>query len=87
MTHFAGIFPILQTPFDDDGGMDLESLRSEIAFCLEAGVHGLVIPANASEFFTLSDSERMCLAEVLLGEDECPSSLAPAASPHRSQWN
>ena len=65
-TRFHGIVPILQTPFDDSGGLDLDSLRNLIEFCLRAGVHGVVIPANASEFFTLSDAERMRVAETTL---------------------
>jgi len=65
---FHGIVPILQTPFDDAGALDLDSLRREIEFCLQAGVHGVVIPANASEFFTLSDAERMRVTEVALEE-------------------
>lgn len=68
MTRLAGIFPILQTPFDETGAIDLASLRREIAFCLRAGVHGVVIPANASEFFALSDAERLEVAEVTLAE-------------------
>ena len=39
MTRFAGIFPILQTPFDESGAIDFQSLRREIDFCLRAGVH------------------------------------------------
>lgn len=70
MTRLAGIYPILQTPFDDDAALDLESLRREVAFCLRAGVHGVVIPAIASEFFVLSDAERMQVAEVVLKEVE-----------------
>lgn len=66
MTRFAGIFPILQTPFDESGAIEIESLRREVDFCLRAGAHGLVIPANASEFFTLSDAERFQLAEAVL---------------------
>jgi 4-hydroxy-tetrahydrodipicolinate synthase len=66
VTRFAGIYPILQTPFDDGGAIDFESLRREVDFCLRAGAHGLVIPANASEFFTLSDAERFQLAEAVL---------------------
>lgn len=66
MNQFAGIYPILQTPFDEAGAIDLESLRREIDFCLRAGAHGLVIPANASEFFTLSDAERFQVAEATL---------------------
>ncbi|MDR7418242.1 MAG: dihydrodipicolinate synthase family protein [Armatimonadota bacterium] len=68
MTRFEGIYPILQTPFDESGALDLESLRREVAFCLRAGAHGLVIPANASEFFTLSDAERFEVTEVVLTE-------------------
>jgi 4-hydroxy-tetrahydrodipicolinate synthase len=68
MTRFAGIYPILQTPFDDRGAIDVDSLKREVAFCLRAGAHGLVIPANASEFFTLSDAERLQVTEVALSE-------------------
>ncbi|MDR7550934.1 MAG: dihydrodipicolinate synthase family protein [Armatimonadota bacterium] len=68
MNRFAGIFPILQTPFDESGAVDTESLRREVAFCLNVGAHGLVIPANASEFFTLSDAERLHITEVVLEE-------------------
>lgn len=68
MQRFAGIFPILQTPFDESGALDLDSLRSEVAFCLRADVHGVVIPANASEFFALSDAERMQVSEIALEE-------------------
>jgi 4-hydroxy-tetrahydrodipicolinate synthase len=87
MTRFAGIYPILQTPFDDSGALDLDSLRNEVAFCLQAGAHGLVIPANASEFFTLSDAERLQVTEVVLDEAagwvpviiSCNGVSAPAA--------
>jgi 4-hydroxy-tetrahydrodipicolinate synthase len=68
MMRFAGIFPILQTPFDEQAELDVESLRTEVAYCLNAGAHGVVIPANASEFFALSDAERMQVAEIVLAE-------------------
>lgn len=59
----AGIYQILQTPFDDDGAIDWDSLAKQIEFCLAAGVQGLVTPALASEFFTLSDAERKQVVE------------------------
>lgn len=55
---FRGIYQILHTPFDDSGKLDWDSLSRQIEFCMQAGVHGLVAPAMASEFFTLSDQER-----------------------------
>jgi len=59
----AGIFQILHTPFRDDGAIDWESYKTQIEYCIQAGLHGLVAPAMASEFFTLSDAERRSVVE------------------------
>ncbi|MDE2950645.1 MAG: dihydrodipicolinate synthase family protein [Chloroflexota bacterium] len=59
----AGIFQILHTPFDDDGTIDWSSFQTQIDYCMAAGAHGLVVPALASEFFTLSDAERFRVVE------------------------
>jgi len=63
---FAGIYQILHTPFTDAGEIDWESFGAQIDFCLKAGIHGLVTPAMASEFFTLSDAERCQVVEYVL---------------------
>lgn len=55
---WRGIFSILITPFTDDLELDEESLRRQVDFCVAAGAAGVVGPANASEFSTLSDDER-----------------------------
>lgn len=56
---WQGIYAILVTPFHEDLSIDWETLEREVAFCLECGVQGVVGPAIAGEFYTLSDSERM----------------------------
>jgi dihydrodipicolinate synthase/N-acetylneuraminate lyase len=56
--QMRGVYVILCTPFDSEGAIDFESLESIVQFCLDAGVHGVVTTANASEFWTLSDEER-----------------------------
>ncbi|MCC6801452.1 MAG: dihydrodipicolinate synthase family protein, partial [Anaerolineae bacterium] len=63
---FAGIYQILHTPFDLTGAIDWDSCARQIEFALQAGAHGLVVPAMASEFFTLSDRERFELVEFAL---------------------
>ena len=63
-----GVYVILVTPFDEQGRIDEESLRAEVDFCVEASAHGLVTPANASEFFTLSDSERESIGEAVINQ-------------------
>ena len=44
---WRGIFVIVVTPFTDGYELDEASLRKQIRFCIEAGAHGLVGPANA----------------------------------------
>ncbi len=65
---FRGIFAIPPTPFFPDGSLDEASLRSCITFCLQAGVHGLVYPVNASEFDLLTDEERRYTMEIVAKE-------------------
>lgn len=65
---WRGIFVIVVTPFTPSYELDEEALRKEIRFCIEAGAHGLVGPANASEFATMSDDERKRWIEIVVSE-------------------
>jgi dihydrodipicolinate synthase/N-acetylneuraminate lyase len=67
-TQWRGIFPIVVTPFTPGYELDESSLRRVVRFCLEAGAGGLVGPANASEFSTLSDDERRRWIEIVVSE-------------------
>jgi 2-keto-3-deoxy-L-arabinonate dehydratase len=68
MTVFAGIYPIVNTPFNDDGTLDLESQRRLVRFLIEAGAHGLGLFGNASEGYALAEEERRLLTRVILEE-------------------
>lgn len=62
-----GIFPILLTPFDDDGRIDEESLRSEVEFNLAAGVHGLGL-ALGSELLKMTEEERQRVTKIVVDQ-------------------
>jgi 4-hydroxy-tetrahydrodipicolinate synthase len=64
-----GLFAIPVTPFSDDGALDEDSLRRVIAFCVEAGTHGIVTPVNASEFTTLTEDERKTVTRIAVEEN------------------
>ena len=51
---WRGIFVIVVTPFTDNYELDEASLRQRGPLLHRSGAHGLVGPANASEFATLS---------------------------------
>ncbi len=68
LQRLRGIFPVLQTPLDAQGELDIPSLRREVDFCVSAGAHGIVFPALGSEVQFLSDHERQMLVEVVAAE-------------------
>lgn len=61
-----GVFPIGQTPVTAAGKLDLECLQNEVRMCNRYRVHGFVWPQIASGWTTLSESERLEGAEVIL---------------------
>ncbi len=64
--EFRGIFPIVATPYGDDGEVDLATLAEEIRFLDRAGVHGVVWPQLASEYALLTYEERIAGAEAIV---------------------
>ena len=61
----AGAFPVLPTPFRDDGQIDEADFLSVIDFALESGVDGVVYPGVASEVDTLTPEERRSQVKLL----------------------
>jgi 4-hydroxy-tetrahydrodipicolinate synthase len=61
--------PILVTPFDDQGRLDLGSLRRLVDFTIAAGVHGLGI-ALGSEVYKLTEAERDRVIETVIEQTD-----------------
>jgi 4-hydroxy-tetrahydrodipicolinate synthase len=59
-----GIVPVIDTPFDDKGRIDHESLVRLIDDAIAGGVRGLVGPVVASEVHALTDEERETLVRA-----------------------
>ncbi len=60
-----GVVPILLTPFDENGELDEASLRNEVDFAIDAGVHGLGI-ALGSEIYTFTEAERDRVTSIVI---------------------
>lgn len=72
--QWGGIFAIPSTPFDDQGELDHDSLRNLLDFTVACGAHGILYPAMVSEFFTLSEAERIRLSPLVVSQvaGRCP---------------
>jgi len=85
--RFPGILPAVTTPFDDRGDVDVTALERNIAWLLDAGVHGIVGTGTVGEAGALSAGERRRVLEAIVGvcAGQVPvvagvSSPTPAAS-------
>jgi dihydrodipicolinate synthase/N-acetylneuraminate lyase len=61
----GGVLPVLQLPYQKDGSIDWDTLRSEVAWAFARGAHG-VVAAMVTEVLRLSDAERDQLAAGLV---------------------
>ncbi|MBM3813722.1 MAG: dihydrodipicolinate synthase family protein [Acidimicrobiia bacterium] len=61
-----GIFPIMQSPFTADDKLDLPILAKQVHFLERCGVHGMVWPQLASEYYNLTKDERLAGMETIL---------------------
>ncbi|MBU2983678.1 dihydrodipicolinate synthase family protein [Lentibacter algarum] len=61
-----GVYPILPTPFTDDGKVDLESMERLIKFQNEVGVNGVNIMGFMGESHKLANAERKDIINVTM---------------------
>ena len=60
-----GVIPVLPVPFADDQSVDLQAFDAMIRWTLDRPVDGLALFGLASEYWKLSDKERLQLTETL----------------------
>lgn len=68
MRELRGIFPILNTPFDENNEVDKEDMLRQIQYAIERSPHGLGVNGEASENYNLSCDERKRILGWVLSE-------------------
>jgi len=63
--RFPGIIPAVTTPFDAAGEIDVLALERNLAFLLDAGVHGVVATGTMGEAGSLTTAERRLVVETV----------------------
>jgi 2-keto-3-deoxy-L-arabinonate dehydratase len=66
VSGWRGVFPILLTTFDEQGGLDIPSQLALVEYLIAAGAHGIALFGNASEGYTLSNEERRELMKLVI---------------------
>jgi 4-hydroxy-tetrahydrodipicolinate synthase len=68
MKEIRGVITAMATPFDENGGLDLDAARRLAAHLLEHGSHGLVVAGTTGECPTLTDEEEIELLRAVRAE-------------------
>jgi 4-hydroxy-tetrahydrodipicolinate synthase len=63
----TGVVPIIPTPFTEDEEIDGLGICNLIDFAVESGIEAVCLPAYASEFYKLSDEEKLYVVKVAVG--------------------
>ena len=53
-----GVYPVIPTPFHEDGTVDHEGIERIIEAQIDRDIHGVVLFGIAAEFYKLGDNER-----------------------------
>lgn len=61
---WSGYWPAAPTPFDAEGRLDEDALRSLVELYVSEGVHGILLNGSTGEWFSQSVAERRRVAEV-----------------------
>lgn len=64
----TGVVPIIPTPFSANEEIDEPALRNLIEFAVRSGMQAVCLPAYASEFYKLSDEEKLRVVEIAVDQ-------------------
>src|SRR5687767_856493 len=62
--ELQGVVPIIPTPFTVSEEIDEDGLKRLVDFAVENGVEAACLPAYASEFYKLTDDEKLRVVKV-----------------------
>ena len=64
--RFRGTFTVMITPNDAEGRLDLHALAAFTDWQIRQGIHGLIPLGSTGEFLSLSEDERIAVAETVI---------------------
>jgi dihydrodipicolinate synthase/N-acetylneuraminate lyase len=66
--NLSGVIPIIPTPFTPNEEIDEQALRNLVEFAISVGIKAACLPAYASEFYKLSDEEKLQVVKIAVNQ-------------------
>jgi dihydrodipicolinate synthase/N-acetylneuraminate lyase len=84
--QISGIVPIIAAPFTNSGALDEDSFQSLVRHLLTTGSSALTLFGLATEFYKLTDHDRVQMQTLLLAETRQSESVAGIISITDHSW-
>lgn len=68
MVKLKGVYPAMVTPLTPEEKVDIAAMRRVVRYCLEGGVHGVLVLGSTGEFPAMTASMRQEAIEATLDE-------------------
>ncbi len=66
--RLKGVYPAMVTPLTPEEKVDKAAMRRVVRYCLEGGVHGVLVLGTTGEFPAMTDAMRQDAIETTLDE-------------------
>ena len=66
--ELKGVYPALATPLTAEEQIDKKGMRNITRYCLDGGVHGVVVMGSTGEFPAMTDAMRVEAIDIVLDE-------------------
>lgn len=67
-SDFRGVFPAITTKMDANEDVDLDGVRDDVRFQIEAGVDGVIVCGSLGEASSLDEDEKLAIAQAAVEE-------------------
>lgn len=68
--ELTGVVPIIPSPFLENEEIDEDALRNLIEFAVSSGLKAVCLPAYASEFYKLTDEEKLLVVKIAIDQSK-----------------
>lgn len=62
--ELSGVVPVIPTPFTENEDIDEDALKGLVDFAISGGIQAACLPAYASEFYKLTDEEKLRVVKI-----------------------
>lgn len=66
MSNFRGVYPVVLTPFNEDGSINFELLADHVDWMIKGGVHGLIPNGSTGEYAAMTWDEQKAVIKCVV---------------------